>query len=44
MFSENSMLVKSWVRLIESGAKAWEDVPNLFNLQEAVAAVLAETN
>lgn len=41
-FKKNSIIVKSWVSLIVGGIYQLEDVPRLFNLQEAVAAVIAE--
>lgn len=41
-FTKKSIIVKSWVSLIVGGIYQLEDVPRLFNLQEAVAAVIAE--
>lgn len=42
MFNENSGLVKTWVDLIKKGQYTIEEVPNLSNLREVVAKVLAE--
>lgn len=42
MFNENSGLVKTWVDLIKKGQYTIEEVPNLSNLREVVAEVLAE--
>lgn len=33
-FDENSGLVKTWVRLVESGQYSKEQVPNIGNLRE----------
>ncbi len=43
-FTENSGLVKVWVRRIERGDATLEDVPNLFNLREVVEEVLGKKN
>lgn len=40
MFNENSGLVKTWVNLVQQGAYTREQVPNLFNLQTVVYAIL----
>lgn len=40
-FTENSGLVKVWVALIKSRRKTLDQVPELYNLKEVVAAVLA---
>jgi len=41
MFTENSSLVRLWVKWINKGGKySREDVPKLSNLQEMVYAVL----
>lgn len=40
MFSEDSQLVKAWVRLVKDGPYERGDVPELSNLQEVVYAVL----
>lgn len=42
MFNKNSQLVKTWVRLVRSGAYARDQVPKLSNLQEVVWSVLDE--
>ena len=42
MFNENSGLVKVWVELIEAGQYTLNDVPNLSNLRQVVAEVLAK--
>ena len=39
-FDENSGLVKTWVRLVESGQYSKEQVPNIGNLREAVYKIL----
>ena len=39
-FTENSALVKVWVRLVTDGEYTREEVPNLANLREVVWAVL----
>lgn len=44
MFNENSGLVKIWVRLIQSGAYDFNNVPDLSNLQDIVATVLIQEN
>lgn len=36
MFTEESAVVKSWVRLIKAGTYSLEDVPELSNLKEVV--------
>ena len=41
-YTENSVLVKVWVKRVKSGAKTREDVPDLYNLQEVVWKVLDE--
>lgn len=41
-YTENSILVKAWVKRVKSGAKTRENVPNLYNLQEIVWKVLDE--
>lgn len=40
MFTEESAVVKSWVRLIKAGTYSLEDVPELSNLKEVVSGVL----
>jgi len=40
MFNENSGVVRTWVRLILSGAKTINDIPNLSNLREVVISVV----
>ncbi len=39
-FNENSGLVKTWVRLVESGQYSKEQVPNIGNLREVVYKIL----
>lgn len=41
-FTENSGLVLVWVSLILAGTYKLEQVPELFNLKEAVTEVLKE--
>nr|DAT09684.1 MAG TPA: hypothetical protein [Caudoviricetes sp.] len=40
MFSENSIIVKSWVELIRKGTFTRDQVPALGNLQEVVFSIL----
>jgi hypothetical protein len=40
MFNKDSGLVKAWVNLIRQGSYTLEQVPNLSNLREVVAAIL----
>lgn len=40
MFSENSVIVKTWVGLVIAGTYTQEQVPNLSNLQSAVNKVI----
>jgi len=39
-FTEDSGLVKVWVRLIEQGKKTLDQVPKIYNLREVVEEVL----
>lgn len=39
-FTKDSQLVKGYVLLIVSNKMTYEEVPNLFNLREAVAEAL----
>lgn len=39
-FTEDSGLVKVWVRLIEQGKRTFDQVPKIYNLREAVEEVL----
>lgn len=39
-FTKDSQIVKSYVLLILADKMTYEEVPNLFNLREAVAEVL----
>lgn len=41
MFDKNSGLVQVWVRLITSGAKTLDDVPNISNLKEVIQSLLS---
>lgn len=40
MFNESSVLVQTWVRLVESGTYTREQVPNLSNLKTVVLEIL----
>ncbi len=40
MFNENSVIVKTWVSFVLSGAYTREQVPNLSNLQDVVYKIL----
>lgn len=40
MFTENSIIVKSWVDLIRKGTFTRDQVPELGNLQEVVFSIL----
>ena len=40
MLNKDSVTVKTWVRLVKSGAKSREDVPDFLGLRELVAEVL----
>ena len=40
MFSENSVIVKTWVGLVIAGTYTQEQVPNLSNLQSVVNKVI----
>lgn len=42
-FTKESGLVKVWVSLVLSGTYTLEQVPQLFNLRDVVAQVIAET-
>ncbi|NMC35258.1 MAG: hypothetical protein GYA36_22795 [Veillonellaceae bacterium] len=44
MFTEESGLVKTWVRLIEQKVYTIEDVPMLSNLKEMVKNVLERSD
>ena len=35
-FSENSVIVKSWVNLIKNGNRTRQQVPDLYNLRDLV--------
>lgn len=39
-FTKNSVLVKTWVSLVVSGAFAKEQVPKLFNLRTVVHEIV----
>ncbi|MDY2986308.1 MAG: hypothetical protein SOR77_01605 [Peptoniphilus sp.] len=39
-FTKDSMIVKCWVMLIESGTKTLKDVPKLWNLKEVVTNII----
>lgn len=40
LFTKESVVVKTWVRVIRNGVKTFEEVPALHNLRDCVAAVL----
>lgn len=40
MFNKNSAIVKTWLRLIETGRKTYADVPNISNLREVIGEIL----
>lgn len=40
MFTENSFIVKTWIKNVESGRYTMEQVPNISNLRDVVFAVL----
>lgn len=42
-FNENSPIVKDYILLIKAKEKTIEDVPNVGNLREVVADVLAQS-
>ena len=42
MFKKDSVIVKSWVKLIQEGRYTLDDVPNISNLKEVVQEVLDE--
>jgi hypothetical protein len=42
MFNEDSGLVRVWVRLIQDGKRAIDEVPNLFNLRGVVEGLIAQ--
>lgn len=42
MFTEKSMLTRTWVTVVLSGAYTFADVPNLSNLREQVKLKLEE--
>lgn len=44
MFNENSIVVQTWVRAVQSGTKTLEDVPNLSNLREVVISIIEGGN
>ncbi len=41
-FTKDSALVRSYVLLILAGKMTYEEVPNLFNLRDAVAEALTK--
>lgn len=43
MFSENSIIVKTWVKLVKQGPYTREQVPKIGNLQEVVYDILDKT-
>ena len=42
MFTENSQMVQTWVRLVEAGKYTKDQVPNISNLKEMVNKALEE--
>lgn len=42
-FTENSGLVKIWVRLVTNGTYTRDQVPDLYNLQEVVYGILDDS-
>lgn len=42
MFTKNSQLVKTWVRLIKAGKYEITDVPEISNIKKMVKEVLEE--
>lgn len=42
-FNKNSGCVRVWVTLVMGGTYTYDQVPNLFNLQEQVKLVLIES-
>ena len=42
MFTENSQLVQTWVRLVKAGKYTKDQVPNISNLKEMVNKALEE--
>lgn len=44
MFDKNSCLVRIWADLIKNGTYKKEDVPDLYDLKEAVEMVMEEEN
>ena len=40
MFNEDSIIVKTWVKVVRNGTKTLEDVPNLSNLREVVISII----
>lgn len=40
VFTKNSVLVKTWVSLVLSGAFTKEEVPKLFNLRDVVGEIV----
>ena len=42
MFTENSQLVQTWVRLVKAGKDTKDQVPNISNLKEMVNKALKE--
>lgn len=44
MFNEDSIVVKTWVKVVRNGTKTLEDVPNLSNLREVVISIIEGSN
>lgn len=42
MFNEHSIIAYTWAKLVKAGKYALEQVPNLYNLREVVAGMVAE--
>lgn len=44
VFTENDIVVKTWVKYVRNGKKKLEDVPDIGNLIEIVTDVLKKDN
>mgnify|MGYP003399502718 CR=1 len=40
MFTESSIVVKTWVKAVRNGTKKAEEVPNISNLREVVLSII----
>ena len=41
MFNENSIIARVWANMVKEGKYTLEQVPNLYNLKEVVAGMVA---